>query len=155
MSKETTKALVLKQFGLTTGTVSYSEQVNAFITAGYTSAAGNTYFNTIRFAEGIVLKEDVGQGWAYTFLNGLKIYSLRDKTLLADRYFHSRIYSRYAVKTEAVDMLFNVLKVAAKKEGLFLDKKQARKEIEKIIDSAMNVNQISMLEQQSKKYLTR
>jgi len=151
---DTTKALVLKQFGLAKG-ISYSETANAFLTPGYTSVAGNTYYNAIRFAEGIVIKEDIGQGWAHTFLNGVRIYSLKDKTLLADRSFHSYFYSKTALKNEAVAMLMEVLQKAATKEGYQINKEQARKEIEKIVDTALNTNQIEMLQTQSQKYLTR
>jgi hypothetical protein len=147
-----TKALALKKFGLPS-TVNYSEAVNAFLTRGYTSLAGNTYYNAIRFAEGIVIKEDVGDGYYHSFLNGIKIYSLKDKTLLADRTFHCLFYSRYTVKSIATRMLMDVLREAAEAEGISFNEKKARKTIEKILDSAMNVNQIEMLQKQSQKYL--
>jgi hypothetical protein len=147
-----TTELVLQRFGLSKG-ISYSQKINAFVSDGYTSYAGNTYFNAVRFAEGIVIKEDVGIGYARKFLNGLKIYSLKDKALLADRTYHSFFYSEYGIKSEAVDMLMNVLKKAAKKEGFTLDKKKARKQIETIIDEALKKYQPAVLEQQSKKYL--
>jgi hypothetical protein len=148
-----TKALVLKQFGLTKGNVNYSEKANAFLSDGYTSAAGNTYFNAVRFAEGIVIKEDVGIGYAYKFLNGLQIFSLKDKTLLADRDYYNRIYSKQTIKQQAVIMLLEVLREAAVKENMKLNEPQATKEIERIIDQAMNGNQLEILNKQSQKYL--
>ena len=148
-----TKSLVLKQFGLTKSNINYSESANAFLSSGYTSSAGNTYFNAVRFAEGIVLKEDVGIGYARRFLNGLKIYSLKDRTLLADRSYNCFFYNKLTIKQEAISMLMEVLQNAAKRDGLHLDKKQARAEIEKIIDAAMNENQVEILKRQSQKYL--
>ena len=150
-----TKALVLKQFGLTSAGINYSEKANAFLSSGYTSAAGNTYFNALRFAEGIVIKEDVGIGYAYKFLNGLRIYSLKDKAMLADRTYHNRIYSKHTLKQQAVNMLLEVLHDAAKKEKMNLNESQATKEIEKIIDSALNGNQLDILNKQSQKYLKK
>jgi len=150
-----TKELVLKQFGLTNGVVSYSQNINAFITDGYTSEAGNTYFNAVRFAEGIIIKEDVGIGYAYKFLNGIRIYSLRDKTMLADRDYHNCIYSKYILKQQAVNMLLEVLRDAAKNENMILNEIQAKKELEKIIDQALDGDQLQIVNKQSQKYLTR
>lgn len=147
------KALVLKQFGLTKGNVNYSVTANAFLSNGFTSAAGNTYFNAIRFSEGIVIKEDVGIGYAYRFLNGLRIYSLKDQTLLADRNYHSFVYSKYVIKREATNMLMEVLRNAVKRDNLKMDEAQAKKEIDRIIDMAMNGDQMEILKGQSKKYL--
>ena len=149
MSKE----LVLKQFGLTTGNVNYSEAANAFLSNGFTSAAGNTYLNAVRFAEGIVIKEDVGIGYARKFLNGLKIYSLKNKTLLADKNYHCLFYNKFVIRREAINMLMEVLRQAAVKDRLNLNEKQAKKEIERIIDAALNGNQMEILKKQSQKYL--
>src|SRR5690606_24188636 len=80
--------------------VTYSAQANAFLTQAYVSAANNAYFNAIRFAEGIIIKEDVGQGHTHTFLNGLRIYHAASRTLLADRTYHCCFYSEHIVKEE-------------------------------------------------------
>jgi len=150
----TTEALVLKQFGLP-ATVNFSQAVNAFISQGYTSMAGNTYFNAVRFAEGVVIKEDVGQGYCRSFLNGLRIYSLKDKTLLVDRKYNSFFYNKYAIKQEIEEMLFGLLKDAAEREGYLLDAVQARSIINRIADSAMNDDQQQMLQAQTAKYLSK
>ncbi len=146
-------SLVLKQFGLVKGNINYSETANAFLSTGFTSTAGNTYFNAVRFAEGIVIKEDIGIGYARRFLNGLQIYSLSNNEMLADRNYHCFFYNKFAIKREAVSMLMEVLRNAAKREGYKLDESQAKSEIEKIIDMAMNENQVELLKRQSQKYL--
>lgn len=145
---------VFEKFGLINAKVSYSEVANAFLSTGYTSAAGNTYFNTIRVAEGILIKEDVGNGYARTFLNGLKIYSIKDKTLLADKSFHTLFYSVSTVKIEAKKMLMDVLETAAKKENYSFDAIQAGTMIDKILEKAICSSQLAMLQQQSQKYLS-
>ena len=149
-----TEALVLKRFGISKSNLVYSQATNAFLSTGYTSAAGNTYFNAVRFAEGIVINEDIGKGWAHTFLNGIKIYSLRNKELLAERYFYSNIYSKAKVKNEAIDMLFEVLKIAAEREGHILNHTQAKNAIANIIEKAMSSDQIKIIQDQSRKYLS-
>ena len=148
-----TETLVLKQFGITKEGINYSEAANAFLTTGYTSNAGNTYFNAVRFAEGIIIKEDIGEGYAYTFLNGIRIYSLRNKELLAEKSYHSKIYSKQKVRNESIEMLMDVLSEAAEREGYYLNIAQAKESVSNIIDRAMNDNQLEILQQQSKKYL--
>ena len=91
---------LFERHGLVNANLNYSEISNAFLTTGYTSMAGNTYFNSIRVAEGILIKEDVGEGWCKTFLNGIKIYSIKDKTLLADRSFHNLGYHKAPFKVK-------------------------------------------------------
>lgn len=145
---------VFEKFGLINANVSYSEVANAFLSTGYTSAAGNTYFNSIRVAEGILIKEDIGNGYAHTFLNGLKIYSIKDKTLLADKSFHTLFYSVSTVKNEAKKMLLDVLKKAAKNENYSFDAAQAGAMIDEILENAMGSNQLAMLQQQTQKYLS-
>ena len=149
MSKE----LVINQFGLEKGSLTFSEQANAFLSKGYTSQAGNTYFNALRFAEGIVIKENIGQGYAYPFLNGIRIYSLKDKELIADEYYHCLFYSKSTVKQKVVNLLMGVLRDAAINQGVTLIESEAEKQIERMIDQAININQIEMLEKQGRKYL--
>jgi len=140
------KELALKLFGITKTGISYSESANAFLTPGYTSNAGNTYYSAVRFAEGILIKDDIGEGYAYTFLNGISIYSIKNKELLAARGYFSKIYSKYKVRDEAIDMLLEVLIVAAKREGYQINIDQARETVTKIVDKAMNDDQRNILQ---------
>ncbi len=54
--------------------VTYNKQHNIFLSDGYTSAAGNTYFQGIRLNDRLLVKYDFGQGYAYLFLNGIRLY---------------------------------------------------------------------------------
>jgi hypothetical protein len=140
---------LFEKHGLINANISYSEVANAFLTSGYTSSAGNTYFNSVRVAEGILIKEDVGVGYAHAFLNGLKIYSIKDKTLIADKSFNTVYYSASRVKMESKKMLLNVLEIASKNEGYIFDYKSAEVLIEKILTNAINSNQMEVLKQQT------
>ena len=72
--------VLFKDLGVSVSSnVTYSTSLNVFSSNGYTSAAGNTYFNSFRFADGILIKEDVGEGYAHTFLNGIRIFDLSTK----------------------------------------------------------------------------
>jgi len=144
---------LFEKHGLMNTNISYSEVANAFISTGYTSIAGNTYFNSIRVAEGIIIKEDVGQGWYKTFLNGLKIYSIKDKTLLADRSFYNLGYSKDTVRNNAKEMLISVLRESAESRGSSLDEMEAYRVIDRVLNQAMNEDQRQLLFRQSQKYL--
>ena len=87
---------IFKKFGVSSvaSNVTYSASLNVFTGNGYTSAAGNNYFNAFRFAEGILIKEDVGVGYARTFLNGIRIFDLSSKTLLCERSYHCCYYDK-------------------------------------------------------------
>jgi hypothetical protein len=77
-------------------------------------------------------------------LNGLEIYSLKDKQLLADRRYHCNFYSKDNVEREAVHMLMGVLVDAANAEGVQIDRIKAKRQVKKIVKEAMNVDQRQM-----------
>lgn len=130
--------------------LSYSAKSNAFLSNGYVSAANNVYFNAIRFAEGIVIKEDVGEGYAHTFLNGIRIYALESRTLLADKAFHCAYYSKEKVLRESKEMLIELLNDAAERMGKRLNKYEVESMIDRILRNAFETNQIEMAQQQSR-----
>ncbi len=136
------------------GKLNFSESANAFITNGHTSFAGNTYIGVLRFAEGIIIKEDVGEGYAHTFLNGLRIYSIKDKTLLADRSYHCYFYSKEKVQSEAKKILLELLEEAAEANGFEMNRYEAGNAIEKILDNAFNSDQRLIAQNQMRKQLT-
>ena len=140
---------LFRNFGLATpANITYSSPMNAFVGQGYTSMAGNTYFNAVRFAEGILIKEDVANGYARTFLNGLKIYDLHTKKLLCEESFHCHYYSKDAVKSDVKRMLTNLILKAARQENRCLCEGDVRGRIGQIIDRAFSTNQIDMMNRQ-------
>ena len=140
---------LFRNFGLATpADITYSSPMNAFVGQGYTSMAGNTYFNAVRFAEGILIKEDVADGYARTFLNGLKIYDLHTKKLLCEESFHCHYYSKDAVKSDVKRMLTNLILKAARQENRYLCEGDVHGRIGQIIDRAFSTNQIDMMNKQ-------
>ena len=55
--------------------LTYNPEKNVYLTLGYTSAAGNTYFNAVRFSDRLAVYYDIGEGYAYTFLNGITLFA--------------------------------------------------------------------------------
>lgn len=130
--------------------VTYSSQANAFITQAYVSAANNAYFNAIRFAEGIIIKEDVGQGHTHTFLNGLRIYHTASQTLLADRAYHCCFYSEHLVKDETRLLLMEVLEKAVQSSGGSFNRHEAQRLINGVITEAFENNQLKAVARHNK-----
>ena len=55
--------------------VTYNPEKNVYLTLGYTSPAGNTYFKAVRFSDRLAVHYDIGEGYAYTFLNGITLFA--------------------------------------------------------------------------------
>ena len=140
-------SIILKQFGITKENVKYSKKINAFLSNGYTSISGNTYYNVARFAEGILIIEDAGNGHTHTFLNGLKIYSLEKKELIAEVHFSNYIYSNSKVEYHAIKILINALIEAANSNNYLLNINQVRTIVTQTIKNAMKTDQRIMIDQ--------
>lgn len=59
--------------------VTYNAKRNIFLTNGFTSAAGNTNYQGIRVSDRIAVKYSLGDGYCYTFLNGIQVYGYDDR----------------------------------------------------------------------------
>lgn len=55
--------------------ITYNPEKNVYLTLGYTSPAGNTYFKAVRFSDRLAVHYDIGQGYAYTFLNSITLFA--------------------------------------------------------------------------------
>ena len=55
---------------LSGSSLTYNAEKNVYLTLGYTSAAGNTYYRAIRLSDRLAVYYHIGQGYAHTFLNG-------------------------------------------------------------------------------------
>lgn len=137
---------IFRNFGLSTPSrFVYNSEINAFTGNGYTSVAGNTYFNVARFAEGLIIKEDVGDGYLYSFLNGLYIYDIRSKCLLAERQYHCHYYSEETVKEEATRLLSELINEEARKQGRWINNNEVKRSIRRLLDRSFNNNQLEAL----------
>jgi len=149
-----TELQILEKVGLVkNGGYNYSEIANAFLSTGYTSSAGNTYLNSIRLAEGILIKESIGHGWYYTFLNGIKIYTIKDKVLVAEKHFHNHVYSKQNLRIEIEELLIKQIKEMADHQNVQISVSIVKQKIKSILDQAFNEDQRKMLQNQIKKLL--
>jgi hypothetical protein len=154
MAMQNNEIALFQKFGLSKNTnFNYSEAVNAFIGNGYTSLAGNTYFNELRFIEGLLIKEDVGQGYAHTFLNGIRIFHIESKKLLCEVRFNCTYYNLSFIKSQVKLMLSELLIIASDKEGLRLTKSDVENKIDLVVEQGFATDQRKILLTQSQKYL--
>ncbi|MBR1807936.1 MAG: hypothetical protein IJ776_00915 [Paludibacteraceae bacterium] len=138
---------LFRNFGIATpNTITFSKSLNALVGVGYTSMAGNTYFNSLRMADGILIKEDIGQGYAHSFLNGLHIYDIRTKTLICEKLFSCHYYSRDTAKSDAIDMLTDMIGKAASKENIILNYNEMRSKVSDIVRRAFFADQMQEIQ---------
>ena len=107
--------------------VTYNAAKNVFLSQGYTSAAGNMYYKAIRLSNRLIVYYDLGQGYAYTFLNGIKLfcYDGQKTSLIAQRYWGGcdyRIFSEQFAKEQSILLLKDFLKGQLKLQGAHASK---------------------------------
>ena len=145
---------LFRNFGLATpASFSYSQPMNAFVGNGYTSTIGNTYFNAVRFVEGLLIKEDVGEGYSATFLNGLQIYDLHTKTLLAEKkcpMYGGAFYSKDLVKRLTSSLLEELILEEAKKQHRLLNQSDVKNVLSRLVANAFEKNQVQELQKSVK-----
>lgn len=102
--------------------VTYNASKNVFLSQGYTSAAGNMYYRAIRLSDRLAVYYDLGQGYAYTFLNGIKLFCWdgNQAKLIAQKYwggYDYRIFSEQFAKEQSILMLKDYLAGQLKAQG--------------------------------------
>lgn len=105
--------------------VTYNAAKNVFLTQGYTSAAGNMYYKAVRLSNRLVVYYDLGQGYAYTFLNGIKLFCFdgQKASLIAQKYWGGcdyRIFNERFAKEQSILMLKNFLTGQLKAQGAYV-----------------------------------
>lgn len=100
--------------------VSYNQVANMFLSAGYTSAAGNTYQEGLRLSKYLAVNFSIGHGWYYSFLNGIRlfIWDGNKPKLVMERLFNCYYWSESAARDEVVSMLKEYLRNSCQTLGL-------------------------------------
>ena len=102
--------------------LTYNAAKNVYQTLGYTSAAGNMYYQAVRFSNRLAVYYDIGQGFARTFLNGIKLFCWDGSKghLIAQKYWGGsdwRDFSEYFAKEQSILMLKAFLEGQLKLQG--------------------------------------
>ena len=105
--------------------LTYNAAKNVFLTRGFTSQAENFYYQAIRFSNRLIVYYDIGQGYARTFLNGIKLFCWdgQKANLIAQKYWGGsdwRDFSEYFAKEQSILMLKGFLEGQLKMQGAYV-----------------------------------
>jgi hypothetical protein len=123
MTNTALQALVAKNLPALSGeSITYNAAMNIFLTQGYTSVAGNMYYKAIRISDRLVVYYDLGQGYKYTFLNGIKLFCWdgQKAKVIAQKYWGGcdyRVFNEQFAKDQSILMLSNFLAGQLKAQG--------------------------------------
>lgn len=109
--------------------LTYNAAKNIFLSQGYTSAAGNMYYKAIRLSNRLLVYYDLGQGYAHTFLNGIKLFCFdgQKAQLIAQKYWGGYdycIFNEQYAKEQSVLMLCNFLSGQLKAQGAHVNNQE-------------------------------
>lgn len=115
---------------LSGSSLTYNAEKNVYLTLGYTSNAGNTYFRAVRCSDRLAVYFDIGQGYAYTFLNGIKLFCWdgQKARLIGQKYWGGVAnwvcFSEYFAKQQCVLLLKEYLAGQYKAHGQYVSDRQ-------------------------------
>ena len=114
---------------LSGSSLTYNPEKNVYLTLGYTSAAGNTYYRAIRLSKRLAVYYHIGEGYAYTFLNGISLFCW-DGTkakIIAQKFwggYNWKVFSESFAKEQSILMLKDFLAGQAKALGVQVSEQQ-------------------------------
>ena len=123
MNNTVLQTIVAKNLPALSGeSITYNAAKNIFLTQGYTSAAGNMYYKAIRISDRLAVYYDLGQGYKYTFLNGIKLFCWdgQKAKVIAQKYWGGcdyRVFNEQFAKEQSILMLSNFLAGQLKAQG--------------------------------------
>ena len=123
MQNTALQTIVAKNLPALSGeSLTYNAAKNIFLTMGYTSAAGNMYYRAIRISDRLAVYYDLGQGYAYTFLNGIKLFCWdgQKAKLIAQKNwggYDYRVFNEQFAKEQSILMLKDYLAGQLRAQG--------------------------------------
>lgn len=120
--------------------ITYNPEKNVFLTRGYTSAAGNTYYKAIRLSDRLAVYYDIGEKNCYMFLNGISLFAWNGQkaNLIAQRLWRGcnwHFFSESFAKEQSVEMLKEYLASQAKAMGTIVDERTLIEFAQQMIDA--------------------
>ena len=123
MNNTALQTIVMRNLPALSGeSITYNAAKNIFLSQGYISAAGNMYYKAIRISDRLVVFYELGQGYKYTFLNGIKLFAFdgQKATLIAQKNWGSSnwvIFNEYFAREQSILMLKGFLEGQLKLQG--------------------------------------
>lgn len=114
---------------LSGSSLTYNPEKNVYLTLGYTSAAGNTYYRAIRLSDRLAVYYHIGEGYAHTFLNGITLFAWNGQkaNIIAQKSWggsNYRYFNERSAMEESILMLRDFLAGQAKAMGSIVSQSQ-------------------------------
>mgnify|MGYP004517733593 CR=1 FL=1 len=114
---------------LSGSSLTYNPEKNVFLTLGYTSSAGNSYYRAIRVSKRLAVYYHIGEGYAHTFLNGITLFAWngRKANIIAQKSWGGcnwRCFNERSAMEESIDMLKDYLAGQAKAHGTWVSERE-------------------------------
>ena len=114
---------------LSGSSLTYNPEKNVYLTLGYTSAAGNTYYRAVRLSKRLAVYYHIGEGYAHTFLNGITLFCWdgQKAKIIAQKSWGGcnwRCFSEQFAKEQSIIMLKDFLAGQAKALGSHVSEQQ-------------------------------
>lgn len=122
--------------------LTYNPEKNIYLTLGYTSEAGNTYFKAIRVSNRIAVYYEIGEGYAHTFLNGITIigWDGHNARIIAHKTWGGydwQVFSESYAKEQSILMVKDYLAGQSKLLGFNISEQQMLDYSERVINETM------------------
>lgn len=125
---------------LSGGSLSYNPEKNVYLTLGYTSVAGNTYYRAIRLSKRLAVYYHIGEGYARTFLNGITLFCWdgQKAKIIAQKFWGGcnwRSFSEQFAKEQSIIMLKDFLAGILKAQRTSVPAEQLESQAKELIES--------------------
>ena len=102
--------------------LTYNPDKNVYLTMGYTSAAGNTYYKALRLSDRLIVTYNLGDGYCHTFLNGITLFCWdgRRAKIIGQRQwggYNYCIFNERFARQQSIEMLKDYLAGQCKLSG--------------------------------------
>lgn len=130
MENKALKLIASKALPALSGTsLTYNAEKNVYLTLGYTSLAGNTYYKAIRLSNRLAVYYHIGEGYLHTFLNGISLFCWDGSKakIIAQKFWGGsnwRCFTEESAKQESIAMLKDYLAGQVKLQGCNVDEQQ-------------------------------
>ncbi len=125
---------------VTNKSVSYSSSKGAYLTDGWTSAAGNTYGQLMYLSPQLAIVCDFGVGYAHTFLNGLKVlrYNGQKAELVDSRFYYNCSFNDAFVRSEAAKIVSEFIEGQLRLTGSYTSSSEIENMAKRLIDDTVD-----------------
>ena len=117
---------------VSSSSVTYNAERNMFLTSGYTSGMGHTYFQGIHLSDRVAVVYSIGQGgYGYNpyFLNGVTVYCFdgKEKKIIGKwAPYGWAFYDDCLAQRIATELLYDYLKSQMKLQGAYISDRELK-----------------------------